>query len=106
MKQTDCNWLQGYHTAWERELHRHEAMTEPEQGLSLAWRKGVVDNAVRKLGSKANDIVSCEICQERIAEHTLNGTDPFDERVGVRESLAAYGVKIPQFGKRNRLPNL
>lgn len=94
LKQTELNWLSGHHTRWERALHLAEAETTPEQGGSLPWRQKVVDDACRKLGATANDITSCEICQERIAECVLNGKDPFDAGIGVRETLLSYGIKI------------
>jgi len=103
MKVTDANWLAGYHTRWERALHHAEAKGTPEQGGSLPWRQKVVDDACRKLKGTANDIVSCEICQERIAECVLNGQDPFSSGIGVRQSLEALGVRIPEPRKKRNL---
>jgi len=91
--------LHCYHEAWEAVLHRREAQAGSEQAASLSWRKGVVDETVRKLKGKATDIVLCEICEERAAQCLLAGKNFFDEGIGIREMLSSYGIKIPK-GKR------
>lgn len=97
--ETNPNWLAGFHTKWERELHLAEARSTREQAGDLAWRKRVVDDACRKFKQSANDIVSCEVCQETIAQCLLDGEAPFAAGIGIREMLETYGVRIPKLGK-------
>lgn len=101
MKLTEGNYETGCHTRWERALHLAESQASPEQGGCLAWRQRVVDDACRKLKGTANDIIACEVCQERIAQCVFDGKDPFDAGLSVRASLEAIGIRVPE-PKRKR----
>jgi len=95
------NHAAGFHEAWERELHKALSLAkEQAKEVTLDDRKKIVDNAVRRLGPQASNIVCCEFCQEEISTALLEGKNIFDEGLGVREMLESYGIKTPSFKKR------
>jgi hypothetical protein len=96
------NWALGYHSAWERRLHRADALAQAEnREISHAERQDIVDEFVRRYPQNASDIVHCEICQAKIEAAHAAGEDIWSCPPTVRESLEKFGFKIP---KRGRIP--
>lgn len=85
----------GYHSAWERALHRarsealrlNRKLTHREEGK-------IVDQYFQGSPKNAEEIVLCEICHEAIADGLLNGTDPFKPNLATRAALENYGIHI------------
>jgi len=83
-----------YHYRWEAQLHVIEEGRQA-QGLppfTLQERAAYVDKFVQANPKKFEEIVSCPVCQEKIAEAVLNGKCPWDVGAPVRQHLESLGL--------------
>lgn len=73
------DYRNGKHRRWEVELHRFDRRyTAVGMDVDFAARSAFIDTwLANHTFDDAQQIVSCEICQEEIAKALLNKTDPF-----------------------------
>ena len=83
-----------YHERWEAYLHKCEQL-RALKGLpvaTLSERAAIVDHFVQGAPKTHSDIVSCDVCQEKISQAILEGRDPWAITIPIRTHLESLGL--------------
>ena len=86
-----------YHEAWEVYLHECIfAANEAGRPLSSHEENQLLESWMTENRKKKSTHVRCCVCADVIAQHMIDGTDPFKPPANIRHMLEQFGIKVKE----------